>query len=200
MLATLRRRCSCWGKHAVPACAVCERASRSHGCPVQFGQQEPGTNAEIEQFVASHYGAQFHLMSKVRACWPHNRTMLSVHMPATVGRAWKNAAQQARPASWAYLSATACIAFLPLCVQVEVNGPGAHYSACKLLLLFSTSNGKSAPQVQVEVNGPGAHPMFAWLKQHTPGDETGFAVGEDIRWNFEKVGRRAAHPAQWYAG
>ncbi|KAI7839624.1 hypothetical protein COHA_006624 [Chlorella ohadii] len=68
----------------------------------QFGEQEPGTHAEIEQFVASHYGAQFPLMSKV------------------------------------------------------------------------------------EVNGAGAHPLFAWLKQHTPGDQTGFAAGEDIRWNFEK--------------
>ncbi|PRW44568.1 glutathione peroxidase [Chlorella sorokiniana] len=68
----------------------------------QFGEQEPGTHAEIEQFVASHYGVQFPLMSKV------------------------------------------------------------------------------------EVNGPAAHPLFSWLKQHTPGDETGFAAGEDIRWNFEK--------------
>ena len=39
----------------------------------------------------------------------------------------------------------------------------------------------------MEVNGAGAHPLFAWLKQHTPGDQTGFAAGEDIRWNFEKV-------------
>ncbi len=33
---------------------------------LQFGEQEPGAHAEIEQFVASHYGAQFPLMSKVR--------------------------------------------------------------------------------------------------------------------------------------
>lgn len=32
----------------------------------QFGQQEPGSHADIEQFVATRYGAQFPLMSKAR--------------------------------------------------------------------------------------------------------------------------------------
>ena len=61
-------------------------------CPpaLQFGGQEPGSHAEIEEFVSTHYGAQFPLMSKVEVNGPGQHPLwawLKLNAPAVTGRA-----------------------------------------------------------------------------------------------------------------
>lgn len=50
-----------------PGCRCASFNRRCYRCLLQFAGQEPGTHAEIEQFVASRFGAQFPLMSKARS-------------------------------------------------------------------------------------------------------------------------------------
>ncbi|EFN55342.1 hypothetical protein CHLNCDRAFT_13708, partial [Chlorella variabilis] len=56
---------------------------------LEFGQQEPGTHAEIEQFVSTHYGSQFPLMSKVEVNGASQHPIfawLKVNSPPEPGR------------------------------------------------------------------------------------------------------------------
>ena len=56
---------------------------------LQFGSQEPGSHAEIEEFVLTHYGAQFPLMSKVEVNGPGQHPIwawLKLNAPAVTGR------------------------------------------------------------------------------------------------------------------